>query len=313
MGSLGYDESMAAPLDLTHLTSFVAIADAGGFGRAAATLHVSQSTVSQHVRLLEKRLGGSLVEREGRATRFTPAGERLLAEARRLLAAHDEALGRLDAITGTALIIGSTETAAEQVLPNLLTNLRDEFPERRVQFHIDRSTRMIEAVDKGLVDVGVLLGFAGDTPGQRVGELELGWYAAVDWAHAATTPWPLVAYQEPCGMRQRALARLSEAGEDVEVVAESTSIEGVLAGVRAGLGVAVLPTSGGEPRGLTRRTDLPALGTIGVYLAARKGVDLDVERRVRSRLDAFFSDEGARVQPSANAMDRHGESSPFTA
>jgi len=88
---------MAAPLDLAHLRSLVTIADVGGFSRAARTLHLSQPTVSQHVRLLEKRVGAPVVERAGRATRFTPVGERLLVEARRILAVHDDALVRLGA------------------------------------------------------------------------------------------------------------------------------------------------------------------------------------------------------------------------
>jgi DNA-binding transcriptional LysR family regulator len=87
---------MSRELTITHLRSIVAIADAGGFGRAATRLHVSQSTVSQHIRLLEKTIGRPVVEREGRGTRFTTDGEQLLGEARRILAVHDDALARLE-------------------------------------------------------------------------------------------------------------------------------------------------------------------------------------------------------------------------
>lgn len=83
---------MAEPLNLVQLQTFVAIADCGGFGRAAVAIHLSQSTVSEHVRLLEQRLGHALVEKDGRRSRFTEAGERLLIEARRVLAVRDEAL-----------------------------------------------------------------------------------------------------------------------------------------------------------------------------------------------------------------------------
>lgn len=103
---------MADPLDLIHLRTLTAIADTGGFGRAAATLHVSQSTASQHIRLLERRVGAALVERHGRGFRFTSAGERLLVEARRILAVHDEALRRLESLQAAGILIGSTETAA---------------------------------------------------------------------------------------------------------------------------------------------------------------------------------------------------------
>lgn len=288
---MGYCDEMLRDLDITHLRSIVAIADAGGFGRAATTLHVSQSTVSQHVRLLEKAIGRPVVERQGRGTRFTADGERLLGEARRILAVHDDALARLDALASAPIVIGSTETAAEQVLPALLTGLRTAFPERHVQFLIDRSTQMSDAIDRGAIDVAVVLGFPGTVPGREVGTLELGWYAAPGWkAPDAGSPWPLVAYTEPCGMRQRALGRLGEAGIAVEVAAESTSLEGVLAAARAGLGVSVLPTAGAAPSGLIRRDDLPNLGRIGVSLASRKGVDPAIESRAQTALSAFIGD-----------------------
>jgi len=87
---------MDGTLDIALLRTFVAISDHGGFGRAAVALQRSQPTVSQHVRTLERRLGRPLVEKDGRGARFTATGERLLVEARRIIAAHDGALARLD-------------------------------------------------------------------------------------------------------------------------------------------------------------------------------------------------------------------------
>ncbi|MFD9740998.1 LysR family transcriptional regulator [Umezawaea sp. NPDC059074] len=276
-------------LDLGQLRTFVAIADHGGFGRAATALHLSQPAVSQHVRLLEKRLRRTLVEKDGRRTRFTAAGEDLLMEARRIISAHDEALARLDLTTRPPVVIGSTETAAEQVLPRLLTTLRDAYPGRGAQFHIDRSTQMTEAVLKGTIDLAVLLGFPGDTHGRLVGTLPLRWYSAParPLPHR-DQPLALVAYREPCGMRQRALHRLAEAGHRVEVAAESTTLEGVIAAARAGLGVAILPSTGVTPHGLVRRHDLPDLGEIGVHLATRRDLDADVTAVALGALEEFF-------------------------
>lgn len=88
---------MDETLDIALLRTFLAIEEHGGFGRAADALHRSQPTVSQHVRALERRLGHPLVEKDGRGARFTAHGKRLLAEARRIVAVHDEALRRLRA------------------------------------------------------------------------------------------------------------------------------------------------------------------------------------------------------------------------
>ena len=109
-------------LDISPLRSLVAVADHGGFQRAAEGRHLSQAGVSQHVRRLEAATGLRLVERHGRGSRFTPDGERLLASARRILAAHDDALRDL-AGAHLEVTIGSTEHAAARLLPALSASL----------------------------------------------------------------------------------------------------------------------------------------------------------------------------------------------
>jgi DNA-binding transcriptional LysR family regulator len=278
---------MAGPLDLVQLRTLVAIADCGGFGRAATALHLSQPTVSQHVRALEKRIGAPVVEKDGRRARFTPAGERLLTEARRILTVHDDALDRLDANDERPILVGSTETTAHQVLPELLGTIRDAFPGRRVQFRIDRSTQMEEGIARGELDVAVLLGGGEGLAGTELGVLPLQWWARNAIVPAGTVP--VVAYVEPCGMRRRALERLAESGRAAEVVAESPTLEGVLAAARAGLGIAVLPSADEAPSGLVRVSALPDLGTASVRLIGRRGVDPAVEATVGTAATAFFA------------------------
>ncbi len=282
---------MTETLDITQLRTFVAISECGGFGRAAAALHMSQPTVSQHVRLLEKRLDQPLVRREGRKTSFTIAGERLLIEARRILSVHDDALERLDVNRTRTVVVGSTETAAEQILPELLSTLRDAYPDRAVQFHIDRSTQMTEAVGRGTIDLAIVLDTGESIPGIEVGALPLNWYAAPGWAPPASSdaPLALVAYVEPCGMRQRALQELNGRGQRVEIAVESSSLEGVIAAARAGLGVAVLPSAGQAPDGLVLRRDLPDLGQIFVRLITRRGLEIELRDTALAALDGFFS------------------------
>src|ERR1700712_1614147 len=110
---------MTAVLDIGPLRSLVAVADCGGFQRAATYLHLSQGAVSQHVRRLEAAIGRPLVERAGRGSRFTADGELLLSQARRLLTLHDETLRSFDVETEETVTIGCTEHAAAQLLPAL--------------------------------------------------------------------------------------------------------------------------------------------------------------------------------------------------
>src|SRR6476659_2130511 len=72
-------------LDIDQLRTFVAIADTGSFTRAADVVHKTQSAVSMQMKRLEERLGRAIFERDGRASRLTEDGERLLDYARRIL------------------------------------------------------------------------------------------------------------------------------------------------------------------------------------------------------------------------------------
>src|ERR1700678_4589496 len=108
---------MSRVLDIVPLRSLIAVADAGGFHRAAADLQLSQSAVSQHTRRLEKALGRPLVEPDGRRARLTKAGVALLSEARRIVAAHDEALLRLGPGEGAGVIIRTTQHGGHHLPP----------------------------------------------------------------------------------------------------------------------------------------------------------------------------------------------------
>jgi DNA-binding transcriptional LysR family regulator len=82
-------------MDLDRLRSFCALAEELHFTRAAARLHLTQPALSQHVRALERQLGTDLVIRNARGCTLTEVGERVAAEASRLLAEVDAAEARI--------------------------------------------------------------------------------------------------------------------------------------------------------------------------------------------------------------------------
>jgi DNA-binding transcriptional LysR family regulator len=108
-----YGSGMGPVLDIVALRSLVAVADCGAFHRAATTMRISQSAVSQHMRRLEKAIGRPLVERQGRQIAFTAEGHALLDEARRILVAHDGAVRRLVGLRAAVVTVGATEHAAD--------------------------------------------------------------------------------------------------------------------------------------------------------------------------------------------------------
>lgn len=271
---------MSISLDIEHLRTLVAIAESGGFTKAAAVRHISQPALSQHVRLLERTLKRRLFEKDGRTMRFTPDGERVLVEARKILATHDASLALLEVANPTTITVGCVEHAVEQMLPELLRALTQAFPETGTRFEIGRSTQLYDSAAKGSVDLAFVLDPSGQAAGHEVGLLPLHWYAAPSGRTATDSTadtFNLVAFEEPCGLRERALALLAEAGHQVEVTATSTTLEGVLAGVRAGLGTALLPGIGGRPQGVVERTGLPAAGTAHLRMITRRGLDEAIE------------------------------------
>ncbi|KAA9377811.1 LysR family transcriptional regulator [Microbispora cellulosiformans] len=281
---------MGALLDLVQLRTFVAIADCGGFGRAASALRTSQPTVSQHVRSLERVVGQPLVEKTGRSTRFTMAGETLLVEARRLLAVHDEALCRLGAERSAELTVGAVEHAGYQTLPDLLGALMAALPTRDVVFRLDRSTPLAEATQKGTLDMALILGVVPDVGGRQVATLPLRWLAAPGWyLPPPDRPVPLVAFQEPCALRRQAVSVLEGLGWPVRITTEAVNLEGVLAAARARLGIALLPTAFGVPKGLEEITPLPAQDPVGLRLLSRRGLDPAIESSACAALREFFS------------------------
>lgn len=79
-------------VSLTHLRSFVVVAEEGHVGRAARRLHLSQPPLSRHILGLEEELGTPLFERTPRGMRLLPAGELFLQHARRILGDVDVAV-----------------------------------------------------------------------------------------------------------------------------------------------------------------------------------------------------------------------------
>jgi len=290
-------------LDVAPLRSLVAVADCGGFQRAANSLHLSQGAVSQHVRRLEAAVGRPLVERQGRGSRFTPDGDTLLRQARRILALHDETLRDFGVESEQTLVIGSTEHAAAQLLPGLASSLTEALPDCRLRFRVDRGAQLREALADGRIDIAMLLGSSDDLHARTVGRLELTWYSAPGWTPpGADKPVPLVAFDDPCALRSRALETLSAHGIPVEVNCEAAHLAGVHAAVRAGLGIGLMATLGQTPDGLVAHHDLPAPEPITLSVWPRRGLPRDLTEEVADSLRRLLTPSRLVWPPVRNVL-----------
>jgi DNA-binding transcriptional LysR family regulator len=116
---------------LEQLRGFVAVAEEGNFGRAAARLRITQPPLSRQVQKLERALEVALLVRTPRAVLLTPAGEAFLPEARRMLSLADAApITARNAARGTtgALRIGFTAISALTVLGTWIRTIGEHLP-----------------------------------------------------------------------------------------------------------------------------------------------------------------------------------------
>jgi DNA-binding transcriptional LysR family regulator len=264
---------MRQVLDIAPLRSVVAVADCGGFHRAATVLHLTQSAVSQHVRRVEAVVGGPVVERSGRGVAFTELGHQLLAHARTILAAHDGALADLGAPEERVLLIGATEHGADVMLPGLTSALGGRLPEWRLRFRLDRNVTLADAIEHGVVDLAVMLDGSGLDPVNASGMVALKWISGRTFSVPASEPLPVVMFSEPCTLREPTFAALDRISLPYRIAAETSNLSGLFAAVRSGLGVALLPMIGRLPDGLCLAEGLPPTSRATVFVRGRSGVD----------------------------------------
>jgi LysR family hydrogen peroxide-inducible transcriptional activator len=149
----------AHEFSLRQLQYVVAVADTGGFGRAAEQCHVSQPSLSVQVAQMEGALGVRLFERDRRRVLLTAAGERLLERARRVLAEADdlvrEAGQSRDPFAGT-LRIGVIGTISPYLLPAVVPALRREYPRLTLLWTEDKTAVLLRELSAGRLE-GALL------------------------------------------------------------------------------------------------------------------------------------------------------------
>lgn len=133
---------------MRELRTFVAVAEEGGLSAAARRVHLSQPAVSQAIRALERELGVRLLNRSSTGTSLTDAGRLLLAEARELLARHDQAVAAVSgggAGTAGLLRLGVPLELPVDLLTAALARLRSTLPNVQIQArHLSTAAQMAE-------------------------------------------------------------------------------------------------------------------------------------------------------------------------
>ncbi|MES9543815.1 MULTISPECIES: LysR family transcriptional regulator [unclassified Actinomadura] len=266
---------MARDLEIALLRSFVTAVRAGSISRAATALGQTQPAISQQLRRLESTVGRPLLHRSASGVAPTRAGEELLPYAERILSLSAQALTEtVRALTGRCGV-GLLEDLAASRLSQALADLARLHPGATLEVLSLSNAAMREAYDAGRVQLVLDVMPCVPGPPRWTVRRPLVW-AVGQGVDVAADPLPVVLFSNPCSWRTAVLETLVRSDRRWRVAFESNGLAGVLAAVRAGLGVAALMPANLEPAMACHDADaLPALPDVEFGLVRHPATDDD--------------------------------------
>ncbi|MBA0050369.1 LysR family transcriptional regulator [Streptomyces sp. AJS327] len=245
-------------MQLHQLRYFAAVADTRHFTRAAQREHVAQPSLSQQIRALERELGAQLIHRARGHIALTDAGEALLPLARRILADAETARREVQEV---ALLrrgrvrLGAPPSLCASLVPDVLRAFHDAYPAVELAVHEDGSQDLVRVLAAGELDLAlVITPLPGQGPALTTTELlseELVVVSPTDGPPPVTRrrmrvgdlrDQPLVMFRHGYDLRDFTMAVCREAGFEPQLGVEGGEMDAVLGFVRAGLGLAVVPS-----------------------------------------------------------------------
>jgi LysR family transcriptional regulator for metE and metH len=149
-------EDEEVKLEIRHLKLVMAIVDEGSLTRAATRLHLTQSALSHQLRDVEEQLGAKIFLRSGRAMTLTPAGNRLLQSARRVLEeleCAEKEIASVGADAEKTLTLTTQCCTVYYWLPAQLKKYQRKFPKVTVKVVVNPDDEPFEALLQGKLDL----------------------------------------------------------------------------------------------------------------------------------------------------------------
>lgn len=238
---------MTATLDLDQLKTFVAIAESGSFTRAADVVHKTQSAVSMQMRRLEERIGKPIFSRDGRQSKLTEDGERLLGYARRIVRLSHETIAAFDETELSGSVrLGTPDDYADRFLPEILARFARSNPRVEVSVVCEPSLTLMEMARGGDIDLAIVTA-CGEMSTEVLREEPLLWVTSAAHRVEEEEVLPLALSRPPCVWRSAGLDSLAAVGRKYRVLYTSGNSTAISAAVLAGLAVTVLAESALRP------------------------------------------------------------------
>lgn len=243
-------------MNLWQLKVFCKVVELGSFSKAGQAIHLSQPTVSSHIKDIESHFGTQLIDRLTKKAAPTKAGELLYDYAKRLIRLREEAEVAMAAFMGKkqgSIHIGGSTIPGGYLLPQAMAAFSGDYPEVKLSLTIEDTMAIIEAVLSGAVEIGVV---GARSQAKHLGQLKLMdddmrliVPASHPWAGEGNLPLdqlltePFLLREAGSGTRKSLQLSLQKAGVDIgdlKVCAEMGSTEAVRQGVKHGAGVSIL-------------------------------------------------------------------------
>ena len=240
-------------MDLGQLEAYLQVAERRNFSRAAEALGLTQPSVTARIQALERDLGESLFERNGRGVRLTEVGEAFLPHVQRVLKAlHDgkDAVQSLRKLELGTLRLGAAPTISTYVLPALLKEFSSRYPGLDVSVRTDYSQQIVQMVLADEVQMGLERGtthpevetiplYSDDVILVTAADDAFAEQGAVDIKDIATRR--LIMFNRGSSYYALVDNALREAGVPVSPAMELDNMEATKKMVEEGLGIALLP------------------------------------------------------------------------
>jgi DNA-binding transcriptional LysR family regulator len=227
----------------------MAIAETGSFTKASDVVHKTQSAVSMQMKRLEERVGRPIFARDGRASKLTDEGERLLDYARRIVKLNMEAMASLSNAELTGRVrLGVPDDYADRYLPEIMARFSRTHPNVELTVVCDPSNDLMDRIDTGDLDLAIVTdcdSMSRET--EIIRREQLLWVGSARHSAHLEDPLPLALGRQTCNWRHEAIAALQAVGRPFRILYTSSNSTAVSAAVMSGLAISVLAESGLRP------------------------------------------------------------------
>jgi DNA-binding transcriptional LysR family regulator len=239
---------MTSMIDVDQLRTFIAIAETGSFTKAADVVNKTQSAVSMQMKRLEERIERPIFSRDGRASKLTEDGQRLLDYARRIIKLNVETLAAFsDGELSGRVRLGVPDDYADRYLPEIMARFSRAYPGVELTVICEPSVDLLDRVDANEIDLAIVTNCESKRATENFRRERLLWVTSNRHPTHMEERLPLALGRPTCSWRRTAVERLESVGRPYRILYSSSNAGAVAAAVLSGLAVSVLAESGLRP------------------------------------------------------------------